>query len=235
MLGDHTNFAKQLNELQEQLAKIKIPLVITEGKTDIKHIEKARKKIGISEKYDTIAPNAQPNGDGDLLKLLQNLARMPQAHKVIGIFDCDSKTTKDITGPYKDFGNNVYGFKIEPPANRVANNQTEISIEYLYTDDEIRTELPNHTRLYFGTDFSERTGRCKLDDTLSLTNQSDRGKDKIVENCGGQAVYDAAENNYLAKKDDFAKAVELDMVPVSDASWENFRHIFDRIEEIMKL
>lgn len=54
--------------------------------------------------------------------------------------------------------------------------------------------------MFFGDEFSERTGRHKIDNTLILSNQSDRGKHKIVENNGGQAVYNEQEENILAKK-----------------------------------
>lgn len=231
----YNDVISSIKTIRGQMEKIQRPLVITEGKTDIIHIEKARKQLGLPSHYDILETQYQPTGDGDLLTLLKYLARTPQAHKIIGIFDCDSETTNDICSPFKDFGHNVYAFKIESPKCRVANNQTKISIEYLYTNDEIHTELPNHTRLFFGTEFSVRTGRCKTDDSLSLANQSGRGKDKIIENEGGQAVYDSEENNYLAKKTDFADAVTNDKVPISKESWENFRHIFDKIEEIINL
>ena len=70
---------------------------------------------------------------------------------------------------------------------------------------------------------------------MCLTRSSLGGCDKIVENTGKQAVYDAQGNNYLAKKSDFAQAIADESIDISDASWENFRHIFDIIEAIVKL
>ena len=68
-----------------------------------------------------------------------------------------------------------------------------------------------------------------------LANQSDRSKHKIVENNGGQAVYDLNDNNILAKKSDFAEAIKNDQIAISQNSWDNFKHIFDKIQTIINL
>ena len=69
-------------------------------------------------------------------------------------------------------------------------------------------EMDMPSRLFFGTEFSVRTGLFIGEEKYVLCNQSDRGADKIVENNGGQAVYDSSEKNHLAKKNDFAEAVK---------------------------
>ena len=87
--------------------------------------------------------------------------------------------------------------------------------------------------MYFGTEFSDKTGLHKINTTQVLANQSGRGKDKILENTGGQAVYDNEENNLLATKKEFAEEIANDRVKISNSSWENFRHIFDLVEDIL--
>ena len=62
-----------------------------------------------------------------------------------------------------------------------------------------------------------------------------KGEDKIIENNGGQAVFDKYEQNVLAKKDDFAEAILHDKIQISAQSWENFRPIFDKIKKIGEL
>ena len=235
MLHDKADFAQQVDDLKQQLALANKTLIITEGKTDIIHINKAKEKLGVAFEYDTIAPDKQPTGDGDVLKLLKQLALTPHTNKIIGIFDCDDDICKSINTPYTAFGNNVYAFKIVPPQYRVECGQNRISIEYLYSDDEVKTMLPNGTRLFFGTEVSEQTNRSLENPDWCLTRSSLGGCDKIVENTGKQAVYDAQGNNYLAKKSDFAQAIADESIDISDASWENFRHIFDIIEAIVKL
>lgn len=238
MVNENNRFYSQYKKLQYELNELSKPIVITEGKTDIIHILKAKEKLGIKTDFKTILSENQPDGDSNLQKLLEQLCKVKQSNKIIAIFDRDiPKTvqTMDNNGVgYKSYGNNVYGFCISIPQSRIDNGQNGISIEYLYSDDEIHTTLPNGCRLFFGDEFSEKSGK-HVNENLILGNQSDRGKHKIVENNGGQAVYDLNDNNVLAKKSDFANAIKNDQIPISPKSWENFKHIFDKIDTIIDL
>lgn len=228
-----------LNELQAQIAALTKPLVITEGKTDIKHILKAKEKLGIIDiDFEQIDNQHQPDGDSNLRKLLEQLSKVHHGNKIIGIFDRDiPDTVKHIEKgglPYKDYGNGVYAFCISSPRSRIDNGQTEISIEYLYTDDEIKRELIDGRRLFLGTEFRKSGGRHNTEN-LVLDKPQGRGVDKILESCGGQAVYDNNDKNLLATKNNFAEAVLNGQVEISNESWENFRHIFDKLKEICAL
>lgn len=235
MLQEKAGFAREVEGLRQRLATMTKTVVITEGKTDIIHINKAKEKLGVALDYDVVSPDNQPDGDRDLLERLKQVAKTPNAHKIIGVFDSDTSTTKDFAEPYQSFGNNVYAFKIQSPKKRADKGQTDISIEYLYSDNEVKTMLPNGTRLFFGTEFSAQTNRSLENPDLCLTRSNFGGSDKIIENTGKQAVYDAQGNNYLAKKSDFAQAIADETIEISEASWENFRHIFDMIETINNL
>ena len=214
------------------------PLIITEGKTDIKHILKAKDKLGITDlDFDTIQEDQQPDGDTNLLTLLKQAAHINNRHKIIGIFDRDVKTRVDEIEKngqqIKNFGNNVYAFCIPLPESRKRNGEEDISIEFLYNDVEIHTTLKNGCRLFFGDEFSPRTGWHNNDKTLTLSIHKDRGKHKIVENNGGQAVYNENEENVLAKKNDFANAIACDEIEISEESWNNFNAIFETIKQIL--
>ncbi len=239
MVNENQRFYNYYQKLQGELDTITKPIVITEGKTDIMHILKAKEKLGIALEFDTISPDNQPDGDSNLQDLLKQLCKVKHDFKVIAIFDRDiSKTVQTMndngTG-YKSYGNNVYGFCISAPQSRIANGQNEMSIEYLYSDDEIHSQLPNGCQLFFGDEFLETSGRHRTNRDLVLKNQSDRGKRKIVENNGGQAVYDLNDNNILAKKSDFAEAIKNDQIVISQESWDNFKPIFDKIQTIINL
>lgn len=239
MVNEKNRFYEQYKKLQNELKALNKPIVITEGKTDIVHILKAKEKLGIEIDFRTISEDNQPDGDSNLQTLLEQLSKIEHRNKIIAIFDRDiSKTVKTMDNNgvgYKSYGNNVYGFCISSPRYRIDKNQDDISIECLYTDDEIHTLLPNNCQLFFGTEFSEESGRHNTDKNLILKNQSDRGKRKIVENNGGQAVLDIDDNNILAKKVDFANAIANEDIAISQDSWENFRHIFEKIEQIIQL
>ena len=70
---------------------------------------------------------------------------------------------------------------------------------------------------------------------LRLNTKDGLGKDKIVENNGGQAVYDKDFNNHLAKKEEFVEAIVNDQIEISQESWENFRPTIDLINQIIGL
>lgn len=239
MIGENYRFAKQCEDLTVKLESMTKPLIITEGKTDIKHILKAKEKLGATDlDFDVIQDDNQPDGDSNLYKLLEQAAHIENKNIIIGIFDRDiKKTVENIEKngqQIKDFGNNVYAFCIPLPESRRMNGEEDISIEFLFSDVEIHTKLKNGCSLYFGDEFSAKTGRHKNDKTLTLSNQSDRGKHKIVENNGGQAVYNEQEENILAKKDDFANAISSGEIEISEESWNNFKPIFETIRSILR-
>ena len=70
---------------------------------------------------------------------------------------------------------------------------------------------------------------------LTLSKPDGKGIDKILENNGGQAVYDENDNNILAKKDDFANAVISGNIKIGDESWENFRPILEKIKKLSEI
>lgn len=239
MIGENYRFAKQCEDLTMKLESLTKPLIITEGKTDIKHILKAKEKLGaIDLDFDVIQDDQQPDGDSNLYKLLEQAAHIENKNIIIGIFDRDiKKTVENIEKngqQIKDFGNNVYAFCIPLPESRRKNGEEDISIEFLFSNIEIHTKLKNGCSLFFGDEFSVRTGRHINDKTLTLSNQSDRGKHKIVENNGGQAVYNEHEENILAKKDDFANAISSGEIEISEESWNNFNPIFETIRSILQ-
>ena len=215
-------------------------MVITEGKTDIKHIKKAQERLGIIDvDFEQIGENKQPKGESNLKTLLEQLSKISHANKIIGLFDRDQDSTiKDIEKDhpeYKDYGNNVYAFCIPVPQFRIDKGQTKISIEYLYTDDEIKTPLENGCRLFFGTEFTRQSMRHNINEDLILSKPDGKRKDKVIEDNGTQAVLHKEDQNVLAKKDDFAEAILHDKIQISVQSWENFKPIFDKIKKICEL
>lgn len=239
MIDENKRFAKLCEDLDKKIESLTKTLIITEGKTDIKHILKAKEKLGITDlDFDVIQEEQQPDGDSNLDTLLKQAAHIENKNIIIGIFDRDVKKTVDNIEKdgqqIKSYGNNVYAFCIPLPESRRINGEKDISIEFLYSDIEIHTKLKNGCCLFFGDEFSVRTGRHKKDNGLILSNQSDRGKHKIVENNGGQAVYNEQEENVLAKKDDFANAISSDEIEISEESWNNFKPIFETIRLILQ-
>lgn len=240
MLGEKQKYAKMYKSVKTELDSIKKPIVITEGKTDIMHILKAKEKLGITDlDFETIDKSKQPDGDGNLLKLLKQLSIVSNPHKIIGVFDCDNiQNNKDIkeiaSNPFKDYGNNVYAFCIKAPQFREKEGHNEISIEMLYSDDEIHMPTDVSGRhLFLGNEFSEITGKGIKNKNLLLKNQSERGIFKIVESTDGQAVFDENDTNILSTKKCFAEAISNEFIKISNESWNNFQHIFNTLRTII--
>lgn len=238
-INENNRYAEKLRLMEDKVSALCKPLVITEGKTDIKHILKAMEVLGIDLDFDIIDSASQPDGDDNLKKLLNHLAKIKQPHKIIGIFDCDiSKTVLEMHpngNKYKDYGNGVYGFTIPVPEDRVKKGQTRISIEYLYSDDEIKSPVnESGCRLFLGTEFTRKSMLHNEDNRLTLSKPNGKGEDKIFENNGGQAVYDDNDKNYLAKKDEFAEAIKNGSIHISEESWNHFKPIFELMSEIMQ-
>lgn len=238
-INENNRYAEKLRLMEKKVAVLSKPLVITEGKTDIKHILKAKEVLNIDLDFDIIDSASQPDGDDNLKKLLTHLAKIKQQHKIIGIFDCDISKTVSEMHPngkkYKDYGNGVYGFTIPVPEERAKKNQTGISIEYLYSDDEIKKPVNDSgCRLFLGTEFTRKSMVHNEECGLTLRIPKGKGEDKILENNGGQAVYDKDDNNYLAKKDEFVEAIKSGFIHISDESWNHFKPIFDLMSEIMQ-
>ena len=240
MLGEKQKYAEMYKSVKTELDSIKKPIVITEGKTDIMHILKAKEKLGITDlDFETIDKSKQPNGDGNLLKLLKQLSIVSNPHKIIGVFDCDNiQNNKDIkeiaSNPFKDYGNNVYAFCIKAPQFREKEGHNEISIEMLYSDDEIHMPTDVSGRhLFLGNEFSEITGKGIKNKNLLLKNQSERGIFKIVESTDGQAVFDENDANILSTKNCFAEAISNEFIKISNESWNNFQHIFNTLRTII--
>lgn len=112
---------------------------------------------------------------------MNHLAKIKQPHKIIGIFDCDiSKTVSEMHpggNSYKDYGNGVYGFTIPVPKEREKNGQTGISIEYLYSDGEIKSPVnESGRRLFLGTEFKRKSMLHNEDSRLTLCKPNGKGK-----------------------------------------------------------
>lgn len=239
MLGEKQKYAEMYKSVKKELDLVKKPIVITEGKTDIMHILKAKEKLGIEDlDFDTIDKSKQPYGNNNLLTLLKQLSNVKNPHKIIGILDCDNLNNKDIKEiasiPFKDYGNNVYAFCIKAPQFREKEGHNEISIEMLYSDDEIHMPTDVSGRhLFLGNEFSEITGKGIKNKNLLLKNQGERGKFKIVESTDGQAVFDENDTNILSTKNCFAEAISNEFIKISNESWNNFQHIFNTLRTII--
>lgn len=231
-MGEKNEYAKRLAEANSIIEKTTKPIIITEGKTDILILQKAALEIGVNLDVEW----KEFGGDTQSKAVCENVAKFMPVRKVIAIYDHDSdKFIKEYPNRYNVVAGNVYSFCIPIPQSRLDSHQNKVSLEYYFSDDEIHTKMDDGRSLFFGKDFTE-SGRCIFDKNLLLVNQEDRGKDKIVESTKGQKVVGLDESiNLLATKNSFAEAVSQDKISISKESWDNFKCIFEIINEILLL
>ena len=229
---ERKQLCSQIADLRKKISKVTRPILLTEGKTDIEILKKAMEQLQIGIDIEFI----DCGGDSKEERMIEEYRKIHNNQKIIAVFDRDNQR---IVNKYKEeinsLGNNVYAFCLPVPQTRSDVGQNDISIEYYFTDEEVRTEVDGKS-LFFGNDFSARTGRCILEGkgTLIFTNQNERGKEKIVEANGGCSVLGPDENeNILLTKSDFAEAITSGEIAISQDSWDNFRPVFDIISTIL--
>ncbi len=242
MIGENKLYFKLYNELNTKISSTTKPLVITEGKTDAVHLKAAMKKLNIA--IDVEFYNIDEDwGDSKLKTLLENLSKIKQNRKIIGIFDRDDekdtyiKFTTTDSNQYKQIGiidSNVYGFCIPSLETDTYNNGNRISIEHYYNKSDLLKENSEHRRIFLGEEFfangNSKNGQyqTKISQIQNKVKINGIIDDKVFKRD------DLEQNNNIAlTKNDFANLVLYDAKYAVNFDFSNFRKIFSIIEEII--
>ncbi len=240
MIGENNNFKQLYDDLKTQLKVDSKPLVITEGKTDAKHIKNAIKKLGITDvDVEFYEIGTQDWGDSQLKIMMEQLAKLENKRKIIGIFDRDDKDiikfTSAATCTYRSLrpSSNVYIFCI--PLVNEAEYGSKISIEHYYHKKDLH-KVYGGKRLFLGEEFlinmNSRDGKYQT-----------RAK-KLPRKIEVNGVIDEAVYNYsdveqttsiALSKNDFADLVCGNTDFAADFDFSNFNQIIDVIREIVKI
>jgi len=211
-------------------------LIITEGKTDWKHLKNAYEYLVASGKYldlnITFHEYENDMGDTELLKMCKTYSRTDRSKPVIFVFDRDNdKIMKEIISlgkEYKNWGKNVFSLVIPVPSHRTSS--PSISIEFYYKNSEICQKAKNGRRLFLNNEFDKESGRHK-DNNWNCTELNKIGKlsPLIIDN----KVFNENNENIALSKNDFA-----DYVLKKEKEYENFdvvefEKIFDLIAKIV--
>ncbi len=157
MTEENQRFADKYNTLLEQIKTNSKPIIITEGKTDYRHIRKAITVLGRDDIDVNFYQIPDSWGSSKLKEMLENLSRIRQNRIVVGIFDRDERdflTYLDVNNQqYKTYGkSNVYALAL-PLVNEEIYG-CSISIEHYYKKESLLKEEPsNHRRLFLGSEF----------------------------------------------------------------------------------
>lgn len=238
VVDEKENFLHKYQALTEQIKTTQKPLIITEGKTDWKHLQKALTVLGIPD-LDIEFHNVTDSwGNSSLWNALENLALIKQPRKIIGIFDrddeCYLKKLDSENSEYKEFGNNVFAFAI-PIVNEDIYGKY-ISIEHYYSRAHLTKMDAQQRRIFLGDEFYESGNskdgnyQTKIDGIKNRVEKNSIIDKKVFEKS------DLEQKTSIAlSKNDFAEYVLNDDMFTEDFNFENFHNIFEIIKNIISI
>mgnify|MGYP000919451425 CR=1 FL=1 len=233
LFQDITNSHKEeLNILKEEILRSNKPLIITEGKTDWKHLVAAFEQL--SEEYEELDIEFLKYGDelkmgsSALKTMLENLKKVPQSRKIIGIFDRDEPQILKEYGenPYIDLGNNVYALCIP----KISEELDQISIEYYYSGADLKKQDHHGRRLFDGLEF-HKSGNSQCGNFQ--TQEKNKANKQVIIDSGVFKADDLEWQSSVAlSKNNFAEYILNKEVAFSDIQFTNFKKIFEIIKTL---
>lgn len=231
---NNSRILTELEMVRAELERIQTPLIITEGKTDVIHIKTAMRKLGISDLNIKFHETTDSMGESNLIKLLEKLSLIDNTKKIIGIFDRDNKDYINTIGDLKKFGNNVFAFCIPHPKARAL--YKNISIEFYYSDDEVKKEK-NGKRLYFSNEISQSITTEKKPPKFYPKNADNDDEDEYDKKIHDKDIKSLTKDGTIIShsKACFARLIADEKDNFSaDFCFDNFNLIIDKIKEIIE-
>lgn len=232
------------------------PLVITEGTTDWRHIEAARKFLATIPKYGELfeepfdllkfGPKDDKRcelktemGGRTLERLCENISKIPTGRSIIFIADADdAKTVKKLTdenGKPKSWGNGVYSMVLPAPDFR--SEDPSICIEQLYRNDFIRTPIECEDgfsrRLFLKEEFG-KTGSHPKGYFCGNVNVLNGKGSQILDGNSVTIGKIGDDRNHALSKVAFANAVLDGTIEISSDTFNGFIPLFEELRSIIE-
>lgn len=228
-----------------------LPTILGEGESDWMHLRRAFSYFKSLGEYQNLQLNIYKHkqyalGGCNNLKNICNNANniyVKFANPVICIFDCDieeiNKQHQNITNGYKYYGNSIYSILLPKPAHR----NEKFAIEQLYLNSDIQKENAYGRRLFLSTEFDEKTGIHKADNSIIYGRRARDGKEidgwrsrikgeeKIIDSAVCVNRGGTLKNIALSKKD-YASSILRKISPFDTVDFSSFKAVFDLIERI---
>ncbi len=211
--------------------------IITEGKTDWRHLERALHEIGYRRKlrYDT---SDQDRGDTKLLDICQSLALEPRNRPVICVFDRDNESilrrlanADPEEKGYQDWGNNVYSFALPVPEHR--RGYAYVSIEMYYSDDVLARVTPDGRRLCFDNEVKTEIVQGKVTRAVLISAPIGSETTKKVVASNVDSIEDEAGQKVGLSKARFAEMIRQKGEPFTKVDFSAFRLVSEQIEQVL--
>ena len=225
------DYKTELDKLKETIQSSNKPLILTEGKTDWKHLKSAKRSLENYNDLDIDFLEYEDNvkmGYDPLSKMIESIKNIPNNRKIIAIFDRDEDSILNKYGeePFKYLGNNVYAFCIP----KVSNDLDKISIEYYYSEENLKTLDKQGRRLFFGSEF-HKSGNS-IDNGYQTKEKNKAGKKAIIDSNVFCDTDRAQENSVALSKNNFAENILNEEEGFQDFDFSNFDKIFNVIRMI---
>lgn len=240
MVAENDRFADKYKELCSQIESDNKPLIITEGKTDWKHIKAAMKALNITDIDVAFHEYEGTIGDKNLMQMLKDFVCLNSSRKIIGIFDRDNdsflKDNPEVRdNEFHSLGANVYAFAIPVVNENLYGSYT--SIEHYYVKDNLLKEDVNGRRLFLGAEFFE-SGNSK--DKKYQTKFSGIQNKVKINGVIDDKVYDAEQDpeqkrSIALSKNDFAQMIYDGSDYAKNFDFSYFSQIFQIIRKIIGL
>lgn len=239
MISENEQFASKYNAILEETKESTVPLLITEGKTDWKHLKSAMRALAISDLNVDFYEYDYTMGDTNLMNLLKQFAITAPNRKIIGVFDRDNEIICDqiheFGKTYKQLSKNIYAISIPTANEEVYGPYT--SIEHYYPKMQLLKLTKEGRRLFLGEEFFE-SGMSK--DKSHLTKVKSIQNKVKVNGVIDEKVYCLAsdpecKHSIALPKDDFAQLIYDQDEYASGFDFSEFTKIFDVIREVVNL
>ncbi len=239
MVTENEQFAEKYRQVLYEVKSATTPLLITEGKTDWKHLISAIRALAINDLAIEIYEYDNNMGDTTLMNLLKQFEITFPNRKIIGMFDRDNDDICrqiSISGTtYIEISKNIFAFSIPIVNDNIYGPY--ISIEQYYPKECLLKVTSEGRRLFIGEEFYESgNSKCGKYQTRCKSIQNKVKINGVID----EKVYSIQDDPELKKsialsKDDFAQLIYDENEYAASFNFINFLNIFTVIREIMKV
>lgn len=231
-------YADKYRKLTDYIKQKTKPIIITEGKTDWKHIKSAIRALNIDEFDADFLEFDDTMGADPLYKILQNMKEINPARMVIGIFDRDDdkllpKLLTDGENVHEFLAGKVYAVVL-PLKNEDLYGEY-ISIEHYYKRNDLMKTTSTGRRLFLGEEFYE-SGNSK--DGKFQTKFSGIANKVKVNGIIDEKVYckdDLEQKNSIAlSKGKFAELIYKEDEFANGFDFSSFKELINILVDLIK-
>ncbi|WP_082576235.1 reverse transcriptase domain-containing protein [Lysobacter sp. Root604] len=206
--------------------------VMSEGKTDLLHLEAALKWFQERGEFSDFKPRfvnfPGEVGDVELLKTLERIAKSDVPELTIGVFDYDNVKfmNREMLAPgiHRQLGSRVYAMCLGEPLGLVG---SEFCIELLYSRAQLVAMTTDGRKIFLPEDFDQ--GGVSLDGLYKRAFPKATApivSDKVVRVSDGFSV--------ALSKGDFSEMVYKSIPPFDEMDFSGFRPTFDALRRIVE-